>query len=159
MEITYQITQGDFVDALRSHRDRTPFRKWGLRLALSIVFGFAGIGLILVVAEPGTQTLSTFAPLFGISVLWAFLWWGGPRWSARTQYRKQPSVQGPRNTTLNEKGVTWKWDGGSADVEWKNFHRWQESKTQFILYASPMMFNMLPKRRSRQSKFPRCAFC
>ncbi len=30
-------------------------------------------------------------------------------------------------------------------MEWKNFHRWQESKTQFILYTSPMMFNMLPK--------------
>jgi hypothetical protein len=55
-------------------------------------------------------------------------------------------VHGPRNTTLDEKGVSWKWDGGSADVEWKNFHRWQESKTQFILYTSPMMFNMLPKR-------------
>jgi hypothetical protein len=37
-------------------------------------------------------------------------------------------------------------DGGSADIDWKNFLKWQESKTQFLLYTSPVAFNMIPKR-------------
>lgn len=54
---------------------------------------------------------------------------------------------GTQNRRIDRSGgVTWKWDGGNADVGWKNFLRWHESKTQFVIYTSPIMFNMIPKR-------------
>jgi len=62
------------------------------------------------------------------------------------QFRKQAAVQGPRTLMLSDKGVSSKWDGGASEVEWKTFLRWQECKTQFLLFTSPVMFNMIPKR-------------
>ncbi len=31
-------------------------------------------------------------------------------------------------------------------MEWRNFFRWYEGKTQFLIYGSPMAFNVIPKR-------------
>jgi YcxB-like protein len=47
---------------------------------------------------------------------------------------------------LDAAGVHWRWNGGSADVEWKNFIRFLECKSEFLLYSSPACFNILPKR-------------
>ena len=47
---------------------------------------------------------------------------------------------------LDSGGVHWRWNGGSADIEWKNFIRLQETKNQFMLYSSPACFNIVPKR-------------
>jgi YcxB-like protein len=72
--------------------------------------------------------------------------WGSPWWAARNQFLKQPAAQGPRKVLLDLSGVHWRWNGGSADIEWKNFVRFQETKSQFLLYSSPACFNIIPKR-------------
>jgi hypothetical protein len=47
---------------------------------------------------------------------------------------------------LDKAGVHWRWEGGSADVEWKTFIRFLECKNLFLLYYSPVVFVMVPKR-------------
>ena len=47
---------------------------------------------------------------------------------------------------LDASGIHWQWNGGSADIEWKNFVRFQETRNQFLLYSSPAIFNVVPKR-------------
>jgi hypothetical protein len=146
MEVTYQLVQRDFFDSLVAFRNRSALRKWGLRIIGFSTLGLAAIGLLMLAMYPNAQYLSTYGPILFIAGLWVLMLWGGPWWAARMQFRKQPSVQGPITATLSEKGVSWKWDGGSSEVEWKTFHRWQECKTQFLLFTSPVMFNMIPKR-------------
>jgi heme/copper-type cytochrome/quinol oxidase subunit 2 len=67
-------------------------------------------------------------------VVWLGFLWVIPWWTARTQFQKQPSAQGPRTMTLDTKGVNWQWDGG------------YEAKNQFLIYSSPACFNIVPKR-------------
>jgi len=43
-------------------------------------------------------------------------------------------------------GAHWRWNGGTGDVEWRNYIRWVEGKNQFLFYTSPGCFNILPKR-------------
>jgi hypothetical protein len=64
----------------------------------------------------------------------------------KQQFRKQPGAQGPRTVTFDTDGVHWRWDGGSADVAWKNYIRWTEGNNQILFYTSPACFNIVPKR-------------
>ena len=146
MEVTYELTQRDFFDSLIAHRNRSAFAKWTFRLIVSIVLIFAAGGLVSVAVHRDTQTLSTFAPLFGLAVIWGALMWGSPWWAARNQFLKQPAAQGPRRMLVDSAGVHWRWNGGSGDIEWKNFIRLLETKNQFLLYSSPACFNIVPKR-------------
>ena len=146
MELTYQLTQRDFFDSIIAHRNRATFTKWAVRL---VVFIFALLLLampLLLATRPNAQTLSQGARVFGAAALWAALIWGFPWWSSRNQFLKQPAAQGLRTMLLDAAGVHWRWNGGSADVEWKNYIRSLESKRQFLLYSSPYCFNILPKR-------------
>jgi hypothetical protein len=47
---------------------------------------------------------------------------------------------------LDASGAHWRWNGGSSDVEWKNYIRSVEGKNQILFYTSPACFNILPKR-------------
>jgi hypothetical protein len=146
MEVTYELTQRDFFDSLIAHRNGSTLRKWSFRLLVAVAVLVAGAGLLAMALVPNAQTLSTFAPLFGLAVLWIGLPWAAPWWAARKQFSKQPGAQGPRTLLIDPVGVHWRWSGGSSDVEWKNYTRVLEGKNQFLLYSSPVIFNMVPKR-------------
>lgn len=109
------------------------------------VFLFPAIGLLTFVTNRETK-IGTILPLFILAGIWALLIWGAPWFSARSQFLQQPAAKGSRTMTLDGSGVHWRWNGGQADVEWRNFIRFVESKTVFLLYTSPACFNIVPKR-------------
>jgi YcxB-like protein len=146
MQVTYELTQRDFIDAFKAHRDRSSLRKWALRLILFIVFTVAGVGVIVLVLRPSGPALSNFGPLFVLAAIWAAVIWGAPWLAARKQFSKQPAVQGPRMTIFDSAGVHQRWNTGSSEVDWKNYIRQLEGPNQFLLYSSPVMFNIIPKR-------------
>lgn len=146
MQVTYELTQRDFIDAVRAHRNRSAFRKWFRRTFASIAFVLAGVGLLQFGFHPDNQTLSNFAPLFVLAAVWAALTWGTPWLLARRLFVKQPSLQGPRTMTLDTAGVHLRWSGGTSDFVWNNFTRQLEGKNQFLLYTSPILFTIVPKR-------------
>jgi YcxB-like protein len=111
-------------------------------IPISLVF----LSIFLYVEDSRDQVASNLFPLLVLLAFWIVLLWVGPCLGARTQFRKQPSVQGSKTLSVDGSGVHWRWDGASADIDWKNFLNWQESKTQFLLYTSPVAFNMIPKR-------------
>jgi hypothetical protein len=43
-------------------------------------------------------------------------------------------------------GAHWQSDGGSSDLAWGNFIRWHEGKNGFLLYTSPAVFDVVPRR-------------
>jgi hypothetical protein len=143
MEVTYQLTQRDFFDSFVAHRNRSALMKWSMRVSVTLVLVLAGAGLIL--AATNRRSLSDFIPLFVLAILWAVVLWACPWWAAR-QFTKRPAVQGPRTVVLDAQGVHSKWNGGTADLEWRNFIRCAESRNQFLLYTSSVSFSILPKR-------------
>lgn len=146
MEVTYELNQKEFYDAFISHRNRSAFSKWFFRILVSMVFLFLGVGLVMLVVHPDASTLSSLVPIIGVAAFWAAILWAAPWWGARLQFNKQPAAQGPRTMFLDSGGVHWRWNGGSTDIEWKNFIRFLEAKNHFLLYSSPVSFNIVPKR-------------
>jgi|SRR5450631_958642 len=92
-------------------------------------------------------------PFFGLIALWLAIIAGLPAWwSARRQFLKQPGARGARTVLFDGAGAHWHWNGGSSDIEWKNYVRSVEGKNQFLLYTSPACFNIIPKRAVGQQK-------
>jgi hypothetical protein len=146
MELRYELTQKDFLESFLAHRSRRAFSKWSLRVMVVVVFMFAAFGLVSFAGSPSPATFSSSAVLFGLACFWALLLWGLPRRMAHSQFSKQPGAHGPRTLLLDNQGAHWRWNGGSADVQWQNFIRILEGKNQFLFYTSPACFNILPKR-------------
>jgi hypothetical protein len=146
MQVTYELTQKDFLDSFIAHRNRSALRKWSLRLVVGIVFVFAAVGLLALVVRPNPQSLLNFGPALALAAGWTILFWATPRLAARKQFTKQPGAQGQKTLLLDPLGLHWRWNGGSADVEWKHFIRILEGQSQFLLYLSPACFNIVPKR-------------
>ena len=140
MEVTFELTQRDFFDALVAHRRRS----WVFRLTALVAVVFVSVGVLVVGGHP--YLWPTWQPLFWLVGLWAALLYATPWWASRRQFLHQPGAQGPRTMCVDNVGVQWEWGSGSASVEWKNFIRVVESKRQFLLYSSPACFNVLPKR-------------
>ena len=146
MELIYQLTQKDFFDSFVAHRNRTRVTKWSVRLMLVFVFLLLGIGIVSLAASPSVSSFKRVAPLFLIVAMWILLIWVAPWRAARNQFSKQPSAKGPVTLVVDNAGVRWRWDGGSADLEWRNFVRLVESEKVFLIYSSPFYFNIVPKR-------------
>ena len=146
MQITYELTQKDFYEALIAHRNRNRFTKWVYRLLVPIVFLQVGYCLVQVVLEPDWETVMPLFPLLGVAAFWAILIWFCPWWAARNQFSKQPAAQGQKTMLLDDAGVHSKWSGGNSNVEWRTYIRWVESKGQFLIYPSPACFAIVPKR-------------
>jgi len=96
--------------------------------------------------QPNTQAGKDLLRFLVLVLLWIVLLWVLPRWNMKRQFRNQPGAQGPRTVTLDATGLHWQWNGGSADVEWKNYIRCVESKNQILFYTSPACFNILTTR-------------
>ena len=99
-----------------------------------------------LIARPSSEALKNLIPLILLGAFWALLLWVAPWRAAKSQFTKQPSAQGPRTLMVDDSGIHWRWDSGSSDIQWKNLIRWQETKTHFFIYSSPIMFNIVPKR-------------
>ncbi len=146
MEIRYQLTEADFNDALIAHRNKVTFKKWSLRLFGTIMLLVLAFAIFGVLTDHTGKAFSNFAPLFVVIMMWALLLYFWPKLAARTQFRKQPAVQGMRTVSIGASGIQSNWNDGSANVEWKNYVRLVESPTEFLLYTSPGCFGILPKR-------------
>jgi len=144
MEINYELTEKDFTESFLIHRNRRPATKWIRRIVISsmvLVCLFFFVGSLLA------HNTRTLMPMFALLILWVLIFSGLPyRLTARRQFRKQPGAKGPRTLTLDAGGVHWRWNGGSSDVEWKNYIRFVEGANQILFYTSPACFNIVPKR-------------
>jgi hypothetical protein len=146
MQIGYELTQKDFTEAYTAHRNRSALSKWSRRLFLWI----AGLSTAVVVfgflVKPSVQAAKALLPFLGLVVAWIAILWILPRWAMRRQFLRQPGAHGQRTVLLDASGVHWRWNGGSSDIEWRNYIRSVEGKNQILFYTSPACFNILPKR-------------
>lgn len=110
----------------------------------ALIYGLSGFLVRLLFPNSLVVWKVTTFYLLGLFYGCAFLWIL-PWWAARMLFSKQP-MQGPQTLTLDTTGAHWHWDGGSSVLAWKNFMRWYEGKSGFLLYTSPAIFHIVPKR-------------
>jgi hypothetical protein len=145
MTITYQLKQEDFLGAFKAHRNSKPVAKWARRFLIAIPGLFFASSILVVLAGRADDPQSIVPPL-AIFAIWGTVLWGLPRWAARKQFTGQRATQGPITLTLDETGVHMRWNSGNSDVQWRNFVRCVEGRNQILLYSSPVVFHILPKR-------------
>ena len=146
MQIAYELTQKDFIEAYTAHRNRTALSKWSRRLFLWIASLSTAIVVFGFLVKPSVQAAKALLPFLALVVAWIAILWILPRWAMRRQFLKQPGAHGQRTVLLDASGVHWRWNGGSSDIEWRNYIRSVEGKNQILFYTSPACFNILPKR-------------
>jgi hypothetical protein len=146
MQIKYELTQTDFTEAYTVHRNSRWLSKWARRLFIWI----AGLGTAIIIlgflVRPSWEQAKALVPFLVLVTIWIAVLWFLPRRMMRRQFLKQPGAHGLRTLTLDDTGAHWRWNGGSSDVEWKNYIRSAEGKNQILFYTSPACFNILPKR-------------
>jgi hypothetical protein len=113
-----------------------------------VVFWVTILGLaFLLFGAIRTGNTRTLMPLFILATLWLLILGGLPlSISARKQFLKQPGAHGPRTVVFDAAGTHWRWNGGSGDVDWRNYIRYVEGNNQILFYTSPACFNIVPKR-------------
>ena len=146
MQIDYELTEKDFVEAYRTHQDRTKFSKWARRVFIWMAFGITAIILVGFLLKPSIQAAESLVPFAGVVLLWIAFLWAFPRWNMSRQFHKQPGAHGPLTLLIDDAGAHWRWNGGSSDIAWENYIRWIDGRGQILFYSSPACFNILPKR-------------
>jgi purine-cytosine permease-like protein len=146
MQISYELTAKDFSESYVAHRNRNALGKWSRRIFIWVAALCTAIVLLGFLIKPSAQTARSLLPFLGLVIAWIAIVWIRPRWTMRRQFLKQPGAHGPRTLLLDSTGAHWRWNGGSGDVEWKNYIRAVEGKNQILFYTSPVCFNILPKR-------------
>ena len=146
MQITYELIQRDFTEAYITHRNGRAFSRWSRRIFIWIMVLMAAVVLFESVMRPSPETAKNLVPLLVLIMMWVGILWVLPWWTMWRQFLQQPGAHGPRTVALDDVGAHWKWNGGSSDVEWKNYIRSVEGKNRILFYTSPACFNILPKR-------------
>jgi hypothetical protein len=146
MQITYELTEKDFVEAYAVHRNGKALGRWARRILIFFLVLMAATALLEVAMRPSRETARNLTPLVLLIVMWIAILWLIPWWTMWRQFLQQPGAHGPRALALDDVGTHWRWSGGSSDVEWKNYIRSVEGKNQILFYTSPACFNILPKR-------------
>jgi heme/copper-type cytochrome/quinol oxidase subunit 2 len=144
MQVNYQLSENDFVEAYGVHRNRTAFKKWSMRIFIALIVFMAVVVFATALFDHTQQAAKNLLPFTGLLAFWIVALWAFPRWNMRRQFHKQPAAHGPRTVTFDADGAHWRWDGGSGDIAWKNYIRWIEGTNQILFYTSPACFNILP---------------
>jgi hypothetical protein len=66
--------------------------------------------------------------------------------ATRRTYQSHKALQRPSTCSWSESGLTVTNDNGEWRLAWSDFLKWTEDAQVFLLYQSPGLFNMLPKR-------------
>lgn len=145
MQITYELTQNDFVEVYTAHHRARALSRWSRHISIFVMVLLVVVVLFESVMRPRAETARDLLPLVVLIAMFIGVLWILPRRRMRRQFSQQPGAHGPRTLTLDDFGAHWRWNGGSVDVEWKNYIRSFEGASQVLFYTSPACFNILPK--------------
>jgi YcxB-like protein len=141
MQAAYELTKKDIVDGVVSNYKQ--HRTLWITAHAALIFGVAAFLLHLVMPAMYPRLTVNGLPiaLFAVIYVWFF-----PRLAGFLLYSKAPWMNGAWKLIADNSGIHWEWNGGSADLEWKNFVSWFEGQNQFLLYSSRAAYHIVPKR-------------
>jgi hypothetical protein len=138
--ITGTITASDYLDAQRLHGER--LRRWYRYVCAAL----AVVGIAFVVfglRRPGvTLVLVGIVGLVVEYLVWTFYL---PR-KIRHLHLQQKDFASPFTYWWDAEFIEAKSDSGQSKRKWRNYAKFKESETIFLLYHADNMFEALPKK-------------
>jgi hypothetical protein len=116
--------------------------RWS-RLVLPL-FGVGGLAFLLyAVAQQGFSWRVIPAAGFCLLFLSLPLLNG---WEQRKLYARTTGLQGRLSLAADESGMRFRGSTFSSEIRWPHFHKFLEDDNSFLLYSSPQVFHIVPKR-------------
>ena len=155
MHVTYELTADDYRRALIAHRNRNFLMRWLAVLLAFLLTPLGAIQIYLVFATPDQSWLRWALPLtiLNIAVL-LFIQWGAPYLNAKRQFRNTPSSHGQIELEVQDVGLRFRSVSTDGSVSWKHFIKWIEDESVFVLFSSPQIFVLIPKRAFGADQLP-----
>ena len=138
MEIRFEFTEEDGLNALRAS-SKAGWNLYFFVLLLALLF-LVGVYLIDHGFSVAGWLWLFLSLLVGVGV------YEIPRFQVRKALKESPSVRGEIAIILNDKGTSAKFATGESHLDWKNYTKFKETESVFLLFSSPYRFTTLPKR-------------
>jgi hypothetical protein len=147
IEITYTLTTKDFEAAYRARRAAEPAQRWSMRVLYALVLLLVIAGAAMYWVSPTSATLMKVVPLWAFAVVWVVIVRVVPARVASRVFREQSKAQQEQSTEFSESGIrTQSADGIESAIGWSQVLKWSEGQTVFLLYLTPRLFVVFPKR-------------
>lgn len=150
-EVTYLLTQADYVDAQKAAFSRS-VRSWpAFRLWLICTVFCGAIGGILAFGQLrfGDKVIAVgFMTLLGAVALplcWGLCYLLLARRASRL-YRQQRALSLPWTYRWSEAGLENEGATGTTRYAWDELHAWKRTQSTLLFYANDILFHMLPTR-------------
>ena len=95
-----------------------------------------------------------FSVSFAVAAALLFIQWGAPCLNAKRQFRNTPSSQGQIELDVQDVGLRFRSVSTDGLVSWKHFIKWIEDESVFVLFSSPQIFVLIPKRAFDADQLP-----
>jgi hypothetical protein len=147
IKITYTLITQDFEDAYRARREAEPAQRWSMRVLYALVFLLVVAGAALYSVSPTRSTLMKVVPLWVFAAVWVVIVRVVPTRVASRVFREQSAAQVEQVTEFSESGIrTQSADGTESAIGWSQVLKWSEGEGVFLLYLTPRLFVVFPKR-------------
>ena len=141
MNITYQLTQDEYQQAVNLHH-----KKGQRAIMLAIYAGLAVIIVLMGTDFSNTREIITnvLAVFFSISFYMLFVRMISA-YQAKSIYTKSPTLQHEVTLRVSGKGVKLDKKTNNAIIPWSAFSKWKKDELFYLLYTNPRHFNVIPK--------------
>ena len=147
IRITYTLTTEDFEAAYRARREAEPAQRWSMRVLYALVFLLVVAGAAMYSVSPTRATLMKVVPLWVFAAVWVVIVRVVPARVASRVFREQSAAQVEQVTEFSESGIrTQSADGTESAIRWSQVLKWSEGEGVFLLYLTPRLFVVFPKR-------------
>ncbi len=146
IELKYHLTADDFYQALLAYRDRGKLARFSSRFLTVVGIFMVPVVIFVAVMKPEMQTFQQLVPFVAIVLFWMVVLWGMPKWSAIKQFNGSPASQGEVTLTASAAGIRIKSSQSESNSNWSAYVRWLENKRVIVLFTSPLVFVVVPKR-------------
>ena len=142
MNITYQLTQDEYLQAVNVHH------KKGKRTFMLAIYVMLAAFIVIVGTDfSNTREIvtNTIAAFFSISFYMLFVRMLSA-YQAKNVYQKSTTL--PHEVTLHISGKGIKLDKkrNHASIPWRAFSHWKKDGRFYLLYTNPRQFNVIPAR-------------
>jgi hypothetical protein len=143
MNITYKLTQDEYLQAVHLHYKR------GKRRILTLAI-YALVALLIVIV--GTDFSNTreiitnmIAAFFSISFYILFVRILST-YQAKSVYQKSTTLHSKVTLHISGKGIKLDKNHNNASIPWNAFSKWKKDERFYLLYTNPRQFNVIPIR-------------
>lgn len=143
MEARFQISERDYVDAMKLH---------GKLTTKMVIICLVVMGALVLVAIFGTPLLRSGAigGLIGGSLVAIFGRYLITPIVAKRHYRNYKAIHDEFAISLQDNGVYLESTNAKGVLPWTDILKWREDETFLLLYLMPRMFHIVPKSLAEQ---------